>query len=102
MSTHKPVIAAFDFDCTITTTDSFRLFFKFLLGSRRYYTMLLRHFWPLAGYALGIVSNERAKGILLRGFLLLRASGGLDDSMRSLASGDRVLRLLDGRQWLCG
>ena len=69
MSTQKPVIAAFDFDCTITTTDSFRLFFKFLLGSRRYYTMLLRHFWPLAGYALGIVSNERAKGILLRGFL---------------------------------
>lgn len=65
----KPTLVAFDFDGTITRIDTFKAFFKWAVGKRRYYGALFRHFFILTGYALGMVDGGRAKQALLTSFL---------------------------------
>ena len=65
----KPTLVAFDFDGTITRIDTFKAFFKWAVGKRRYYGTLCRHFFVLVGFALGMVDGGRAKQALLTSFL---------------------------------
>lgn len=65
----KPTLVAFDFDGTITRVDTFKAFFKWAVGKRQYYGALARHFFILAGFALGVVDGGRAKQALLTSFL---------------------------------
>jgi phosphatidylglycerophosphatase C len=57
----KPVVAAFDFDGTLTRRDTLLPFLLYLLGG----TVVLRHALvlspTLAGYALGLIRNDVAK-----------------------------------------
>ncbi len=66
---NKPVLVAFDFDGTVTTADTFKVFFKWAMGRRRYYSALCRHFFVLAGFAMGLVDGTRAKQALLDSFV---------------------------------
>lgn len=66
-------IAFFDFDGTITRGDSFKLFLKFMLGSRAFYLLTLRSIFTLISYKIGLISNNKAKQIVLS-----RAFKGMD------------------------
>ncbi len=65
----KPTMVAFDFDGTITRVDTFKAFFKWVVGKRRYYGALCRHFFILVGFALGMVDGGRAKQALITSFV---------------------------------
>lgn len=60
------VVAAFDFDGTLTWHDTLLPFLRRLLGTPRLLWVLLRCSPWLAGYALRLVSNHRAKARLLQ------------------------------------
>jgi len=63
----KP-IAFLDFDGTITTRDSFLEFIKYCKGHIAFYFGFLLHAPFLIAYKLGIISNQRAKEMILRYF----------------------------------
>jgi HAD superfamily hydrolase (TIGR01490 family) len=60
------VIAFFDFDGTITRKDSLLEFIKYSKGNRAFYFGFAIHAPMLVAYKLRIVSNHRAKEIMLR------------------------------------
>lgn len=68
-----PVVAAFDFDGTLTRRDTLLPFLHRLLGGPRLLWTLLRCSPWLAGYLLHLVSNHRAKAILLHASLAGRS-----------------------------
>lgn len=59
-------LALFDFDCTITTHDSFREFLIFSFGYRALFLASLRLFPWLLAYLLGIVKNDICKQKFVR------------------------------------
>lgn len=63
------VVAAFDFDGTLTRGDSFFPFLKFAVGSLRFYWGLLLLSPILLGYGLRLISNHRAKQAVLTHYL---------------------------------
>ncbi len=67
------LIAFFDFDGTITTKDTLLEFIKYSKGSFRFYAGFALHTPVLVAYKLSIISNQRAKEIMLRHFF-----GGMD------------------------
>lgn len=67
------VVAAFDFDGTLTRRDTLLPFLKEVLGSARLLTVLARLSPVLAGYAVGVIRNDIAKEQLLTAAL-----GGMD------------------------
>ncbi|HXS35433.1 MAG TPA: HAD-IB family hydrolase [Flavipsychrobacter sp.] len=69
LTTSNSEIAFFDFDGTLTSKDTLAQILKFTKGSFRYYTGLLILSPVLIGYKLRIISNQRAKEILLTYFL---------------------------------
>ena len=64
----KKVIAFFDFDGTITRKDSLLEFIKYVKGDQAFYLGFLIHSPGLLLYKLHIVSNQRAKEMMLRYF----------------------------------
>lgn len=68
-----PVVAAFDFDGTLTRRDTFMPFLARGLGWPRFLVALLRCFPWLAGYALRLVPNHVAKGKLMQATLAGRS-----------------------------
>lgn len=64
----KPVVAAFDFDGTVTDRDSLFPFLRFASGRTSYYWRLTSQIPVLAGYLLGWVDNNRAKERVLSRF----------------------------------
>ena len=64
--TPPPVVAAFDFDGTLTRGDSLLPFLRGGLGWPRLLVALLRCSPWLVGYALHLISNDVAKARLLR------------------------------------
>lgn len=75
-------VAAFDFDGTITASDSLRDFVRFTVGDLQYVSGLIRTIPWLAGMALGLCSRGTAKSRFLAATLggmrekeLLRAAG---------------------------
>ena len=61
-------IAFFDFDGTITTKDSLLEFIKFAKGKSAFYTGFMLHTPVLVAYKLKIISNQRAKEMMLQYF----------------------------------
>lgn len=62
-------IAFFDFDGTITTDDTMFAFLRYLKGNRVYYPYLLTLTPVFIALKLGILSNQRAKEIMLTRFI---------------------------------
>lgn len=63
-----PVVAAFDFDGTITHRESLFPFLRFAAGNALFYERLCTLLPTLAGYALGLLDNEQAKERVLARF----------------------------------
>lgn len=68
-----PVVAAFDFDGTLTRRDTFMPFLARGLGWPRFLVAVLRCLPWLAGYALRLVPNHVAKGKLMQATLAGRS-----------------------------
>ncbi|BBO99794.1 HAD family hydrolase [Sulfuriferula nivalis] len=64
----KPVVAAFDFDGTLTHGDSFLPFLRYLAGDKQYALSMLQLSPVLLGYALKLVKNHHAKARVLAQF----------------------------------
>ncbi len=64
----KSVIAFFDFDGTITEKDSLLEFIRYCKGDTAFYMGFLLHSPMLIAYKLKIISNHRAKEIMLNYF----------------------------------
>lgn len=62
------VIAFFDFDGTISNKDSLLEFIKYSKGRPAFYAGFLLHLPVLAAFKLKLISNHRAKEIMLRHF----------------------------------
>jgi phosphatidylglycerophosphatase C len=73
-----PVVAAFDFDGTLTRRDTFTVFLARGLGWPRFVWALLRCSPWLAAYALRIVPNNIAKGKLMQATLAGRSLAEID------------------------
>jgi HAD superfamily hydrolase (TIGR01490 family) len=67
--TAKPVIAAFDFDGTLTTRDTLFPFLLQVAGPLKFSLKLITLLPTLTLYALGLLRNDVAKVIVLRRFL---------------------------------
>ncbi|WP_066710624.1 HAD family hydrolase [Curvibacter delicatus] len=65
----QPVVAAFDFDGTLTRSDTLLPFLRRLLGSPTLLWVLFVCSPWLAGYVLRFISNHRAKAVLLKAAL---------------------------------
>lgn len=68
-------IAFFDFDGTVTSKDTMLVFLRYLSGDIRYYTNMLLLTPVFAAMELGMVSNHRAKEIMLTRFI-----GGMEEN----------------------
>lgn len=66
MSDNKNTIAFFDFDGTLTKGDTFMPFLKFVVGAPRYYVGLLWLSPIFFAYLLSLISNEKAKEVVIR------------------------------------
>src|SRR5258705_415092 len=66
--TSQPVVAVFDFDGTITTSVSLRVFVRATIGAARWYWSLIVLSPRLLQFALGMIPNWRAKEIVLTHF----------------------------------
>lgn len=64
----KADIAFFDFDGTISRSDSFALFLKFILG-QKFYVKLLQHLPLLICYKMGLLTNSKTKESILKSCL---------------------------------
>lgn len=65
----KPIqMIAFDFDGTITTTDTLALFFRYWAGTPRWIFNIVKLSPVLIGYVVGIVPRDRVKAHLVRAF----------------------------------
>lgn len=73
------VVAAFDFDGTLTRRDTFTVFLARGLGWPRFAWALLRCSPWLAGYALRLVPNNVAKARLMQATLAGRSLAEIDD-----------------------
>ena len=65
---NKPVVAAFDFDGTLTRSDSFLPFLRMVVGDIRYVRQMLHLSPVLLGYGVGLVKNNEAKARVLARF----------------------------------
>ncbi len=81
----KPIVAAFDFDGTLTRGDSLRPFLFYAVGA----SMMVRNFFGLlpvlTGYALGMIANDVAKQRVLRRFFAGMLIGALQDKAQQFA-----------------
>jgi phosphatidylglycerophosphatase C len=93
MTSALPIIAAFDFDGTLTTRDSMMPFLQMLKGKWRFSLGLLLSSPILIGYALKLIPNWQAKERLLVSFL-----AGMDEAQFTRAaakfSAEKIPQLL--------
>ena len=67
--TGKDIVAAFDFDGTLTRRDTLLPFLRYFVGTTGFVAMMTRMTPVLLAYALGMLRNDQAKESLLRCFL---------------------------------
>lgn len=67
--TGKPVVAAFDFDGTLTRRDTLFPFLLHAAGPVKFSCKILQLLATLTGYALGLIRNDKAKIKVLTSFL---------------------------------
>ena len=87
----QPPLVFFDFDGTLTTGDSLLPFLRHVAGTPRYCLQMARLSPVLAGYALGLVNNSRAKERVLQHCL-----GGLALSQLERQAEQFSLHILPG------
>ncbi|MGA7933188.1 MAG: HAD-IB family hydrolase, partial [Kovacikia sp.] len=63
------IVAAFDFDDTLTDRDTLLPFLRSVVGTRQYFIKMLRLSPILTAYALRVIPNWRAKEVVLSHFL---------------------------------
>jgi phosphatidylglycerophosphatase C len=68
--TGKPVVAAFDFDGTLTRRDTLFPFLLYVAGPVKFSCKIVLLLVTLAGYALGLIRNDKAKIKVLTRFLV--------------------------------
>jgi HAD superfamily phosphoserine phosphatase-like hydrolase len=84
-------IALFDFDGTITSKDTMLVFLRHLAGANRYHTSMLALSPVFAALTLGLISNQRAKEILLTRFI-----GGMEERSLVEACKEFTANILPG------
>lgn len=84
----RPVVAAFDFDGTLTRHDTLLPFLRRLLGLPTLLWVLFICSPWLAGYVLRLVSNHRAKAVLLRAALADRSVAEVERCARAFVQND--------------
>jgi phosphatidylglycerophosphatase C len=84
----RPVVAAFDFDGTLTWRDTLLPFLRRLLGLPTLLWVLFICSPWLAGYALRLVSNHRAKAVLLKAALADRPVAEVERCARAFVQND--------------
>lgn len=84
----RPVVAAFDFDGTLTWRDTLLPFLRRLLGLPTLLWVLFICSPWLAGYALRLVSNHRAKAVLLKAALADRSVAEVERCARAFVQND--------------
>jgi phosphatidylglycerophosphatase C len=84
-------IALFDFDGTITSKDTMLVFLRHLAGANRYHTSMLALSPVFAALTLGLMSNQRAKEILLTRFI-----GGMEERSLVEACKEFTANILPG------
>ena len=82
--TERPVLAVFDFDGTLTTSDSLGAFLHRHLGTLGWSWALLRQSPMLLAYGLRLMSNHQAKAALLHHTLCGATQASLDASAQRL------------------
>ena len=87
----RPIVAAFDFDGTITHSDSFLPFLRAVAGNARYAQYMLDLSPVLLGYGVGLVKNHQAKAQVLAKFFT-----GKDRVQVGQIAQDFATRLLPG------
>lgn len=90
---HKPVVAAFDFDETLTTRHSLPPFIRQVAGLRRLATGAVRSAPWLIGALLGVVDRGTAKARFLRSTIGGMTREALDAKARAFAE-KRLPRML--------
>lgn len=90
--TARPVVAAFDFDGTLTWHDTLLPFLRRLLGTPTLLWVLFVCSPWLAGYALRLISNHRAKGVLLRAALAGRKTSDVARVAQAFVRDDMPLQ----------
>ncbi len=65
----RPIVAVFDFDGTLTRSDTFLVFLRQSVGAGRFYLGIIGLFPILLGYALRLIPNWQAKESVLTYFL---------------------------------
>lgn len=79
------VIAFFDFDGTVTRKDTLLEFIKYVKGESAFYFGFLLHAPVLVLYKLNVISNQRAKEIMLRYFFGKMDAGQFNSYCKSFA-----------------
>ena len=90
--TGKPVVAAFDFDGTLTRRDTLFPFLLHVAGPFKFSYKILLLVITLAGYALGLIRNDQAKIKVLTSFLANMEMDALQQYAQQFA--DQKLPLL--------
>ncbi len=84
--TDKPVVAAFDFDCTLTRRDTLLPFLLHMLGAATFARHALVLFPTMTAYALGLIGNDVAKErVFVRCFAGMRMDELQQDAERFAA-----------------
>lgn len=91
-TTPTQVVAAFDFDGTLTWRDTLLPFLHRLLGKPRLLWVLLTCSPWLAAYVLRLISNHRAKAVLLRAALAGRSVTAVERSAQAFVREDMPLQ----------
>lgn len=81
-----PVVAAFDFDGTLTESDSFLPFLRAVAGNTRYAQNMLGLSPVLLGYGVGLVQNHQAKARVLAKFFTGKAMLQIQQIAQDFAS----------------
>lgn len=84
----RPVVAAFDFDGTLTRSDTLLPFLRRLLGLPTLLWVLFICSPWLAGYVLRLISNHRAKAVLLKAALADRSVTEVERCARAFVQND--------------
>jgi phosphatidylglycerophosphatase C len=87
-----PVVAAFDFDGTLTWRDTLLPFLRRLLGTPRLLWVLFVCSPWLAGYVLRLISNHRAKAVLLHASLAGLAQSDVERCARAFVQHELPLQ----------
>ena len=83
----KPIIAVFDFDGTLTYTDSLLPFFRHVSGPIRFYLGLMALAPAALGYLAGILSRQQFKERFVRFYLAGKSSHELKRTLPAFIHG---------------